>query len=34
VNATETFETVFKRADRALYNAKNNGRNQVQFAQP
>jgi len=34
MNATETFETVFKRADKALYNAKNSGRNQVQFAQP
>lgn len=31
VNATETFETVFKRADKALYKAKNSGRNQVQF---
>lgn len=33
VDANETFEAVFKRADKALYNAKNNGRNQVQFAQ-
>lgn len=31
VNAAETFETVFKRADKALYTAKNSGRNQVQF---
>ncbi len=31
VNAAETFETVFKRADKALYKAKNSGRNQVQF---
>lgn len=34
VNAAETFETVFKRADKALYKAKNNGRNQVQFERP
>lgn len=34
VNANETFETVFKRTDKALYTAKNSGRNQVQFAQP
>jgi len=34
VNATETFETVFKRADKALYTAKNSGRNQVQFVRP
>lgn len=31
VNADEAFETVFKRADQALYKAKNSGRNQVQF---
>jgi diguanylate cyclase (GGDEF)-like protein len=34
VKATETFEAVFKRTDKALYNAKNNGRNQVRFARP
>lgn len=34
VNSTETFEAVFKRADKALYTAKNSGRNQVQFARP
>lgn len=34
VNANETFEAVFKRADKALYTAKNSGRNQVQFARP
>jgi diguanylate cyclase (GGDEF)-like protein len=34
VDAKESFETVFKRADIALYKAKNNGRNQVQFEQP
>lgn len=31
VGAEESFESVFKRADKALYNAKNSGRNQVQF---
>lgn len=31
VNAHEAFETVFKRADKALYKAKNSGRNQVKF---
>jgi diguanylate cyclase (GGDEF)-like protein len=34
VNAHEAFETVFKRADKALYKAKNSGRNQVQFERP
>jgi diguanylate cyclase (GGDEF)-like protein len=34
VNAAETFEAVFKRTDKALYTAKNSGRNQVQFARP
>lgn len=34
VKATETFEAVFKRTDKALYNAKNSGRNQVRFARP
>lgn len=34
VNTNETFEAVFKRADKALYTAKNSGRNQVQFARP
>lgn len=34
VNANETFEVVFKRADKALYNAKNTGRNQVRFVRP
>lgn len=31
VDAHETFEAVFKRADTALYKAKNSGRNQVRF---
>lgn len=34
VSATETFEAVFKRADKALYTAKSSGRNQVQFVRP
>ncbi len=34
VKATETFEAVFKRTDKALYNAKNSGRNQVRFVSP
>lgn len=34
VKATETFDAVFKRTDKALYNAKNSGRNQVRFARP
>lgn len=34
VEAHESFEAVFKRADTALYKAKNNGRNQVQFERP
>lgn len=34
VDAHETFEAVFKRADTALYKAKNSGRNQVQFERP
>jgi len=34
VKAKETFETVFKRTDKALYNAKNSGRNQVRFVSP
>lgn len=34
VDAHETFEAVFKRADNALYAAKNSGRNQVRFAKP
>lgn len=32
VGGQESFEAVFKRADQALYQAKHNGRNQVQFA--
>src|SRR5690606_35742085 len=31
VSAQETFEKVFKRADKALYSAKNTGRNQVRL---
>lgn len=34
VNANEAFEAVFKRADKALYKAKNSGRNQVRFERP